>query len=141
RTAAILALRDRPLELVVLDRMILDFHREPANARFVARPLRHGPALHYTVQLEPEVEVQVTRLVFLHDEAQCRRALLPRRSHGRRRATRRLARLREITLAPILGELRRCALRATAAFLRRHCLLASPVMTDHQPASFMPCGA
>ena len=68
RAAAVLALRDRSLEGVVVDRVILDLHREPLDGRIVARALGHGPALHHAVELEAEVEVEMTRRVLLDDE-------------------------------------------------------------------------
>ena len=97
--------------------MILDFHGEPPHRRVVARPLRHGPALHHAVELEAEIEVQMARRVLLHDEAQA--ALRARRAS----ASRRFLGFREVALALVLGERRplgRGALRRAAFGFRRH---------------------
>ena len=90
--AAILTLRDRALERVVLDRMVLDMDRQALFARDQARPARHGPALHHPVELEPQIIVQPAGGVFLDDVAAALRA---------RGAATRLRRHPEITLLPI----------------------------------------
>ncbi len=69
RSAAIFALGDDPLEIAIVERMILGTHGEAVFARVQARPLGHGPAFQHPVELEPEVPVQPGRLVLLHDEA------------------------------------------------------------------------
>src|SRR5690606_15919536 len=69
RPSAVLALGDRPLELAVVDRMVLDFHRQALDGRIDARALRHGPALHDAVQLQPEIVVQPAGVVLLDDVA------------------------------------------------------------------------
>ena len=56
--AAVLAGRDHALELRVLDRVILDLHREPLDARIEGGPLRHGPREQHAVPFEAEVVVQ-----------------------------------------------------------------------------------
>src|SRR3954464_14148962 len=66
--AAIFAFRDGAFELVVFDRMVFDLHREPLLARYQAWPARHRPALHHTVEFEPQIVVQTRRGVFLDDE-------------------------------------------------------------------------
>ena len=71
RAAAVLALRDGALEVVVFDRMILDVDGEPLVARHEARAARHRPAHHHAVELEPQVVVQPRRGVLLDDEAGC----------------------------------------------------------------------
>ena len=63
--AAVLAGGDRPLERVVLDRVILDLHGEAPLRRIERRPLRHRPALHHAVELEAEIVVEMTRGVLL----------------------------------------------------------------------------
>src|SRR5437762_10325398 len=68
RAAAILALRDGTLEVVVFDRMILDLHRQPLLAGDQAWSARDGPALHHTVELEPQVVVEAAGGVLLDDE-------------------------------------------------------------------------
>ena len=69
RAAAILALRDRALELTVLEGMILHVHRKALLARDQARTARHRPALQHAVQLQPEIVVQAPGSVFLDDVA------------------------------------------------------------------------
>ena len=68
RAAAILALRDGTLEVVVFDRMILDLHRQPLLAGDQAWSASDGPALHYAVELEPQVVVEAAGGVLLDDE-------------------------------------------------------------------------
>ncbi len=74
--AAVLALGDDALELAVLERVILDVHRQPLVGRVEAGPLRHRPALQHAVQLEPEVVVQAARRVLLDHERERSRAAL-----------------------------------------------------------------
>jgi hypothetical protein len=50
--------------------MILDLHREPFDGWIQAGPLWNCPALHDSIELEPQIEVQVTRCVLLDNEAQ-----------------------------------------------------------------------
>src|SRR5262249_55808386 len=101
RSTAVLTLRDRPLEGVVLDGMIFDLHREPFDARVVARTLGDRPALHDAVELEAKIEMEATRRVFLNDEPQsASRALCHRISF-------RLGRLREVALSLVLSKRRR----------------------------------
>src|SRR5262249_18200226 len=69
RAAAILALRDRALEGVVFDRVILDVNREPLLAWHEARAAGYRPALHDAAELEPQVVVQAARGVLLDDVA------------------------------------------------------------------------
>src|SRR4029077_19030326 len=75
--AAVLSLGNGSLERVVLDRVILDLHREPLDRRVEARPLRPSPALHHAIELEPQVEVQVARGVLLDDIRQLGGRLAP----------------------------------------------------------------
>jgi hypothetical protein len=60
--------RDRALEIVVLDRVVLDVHGEAFFARHQARPARHRPAFHHAVEFEPQVVMQPRRRVFLDHE-------------------------------------------------------------------------
>src|SRR5690242_8194383 len=70
RAAAVFAGRDDPLELAVIERMILDVNGEPPLLRVEARPFRHRPALQHAVQFETEIVVQAPRRVLLDDEGQ-----------------------------------------------------------------------
>ena len=65
---AVVALRDEPLEIAVLDRMILDVHREPLLRGVVRRSLGHRPGAEHALHLEPEVPVQPGGRVLVHDE-------------------------------------------------------------------------
>jgi hypothetical protein len=56
------------LEVGVIDRVILDLNRKPLLGRIERRPLRYGPGLEHPVHLEPEVVVQASGVVLLHDE-------------------------------------------------------------------------
>ena len=66
--AAVLALRDLALEVGVVERMVLDVHREPLVAGHQARPAGDGPARQRVADLEAEVVVQPPRRVLLHHE-------------------------------------------------------------------------
>src|SRR3546814_8669412 len=74
--------------------------REAPVRRVQARALGHGPALQHAVELEAEVVVQPACGVLLDDEAVTA-------AGGRAFAAGRLARLPEITLAPVRLEGRR----------------------------------
>src|SRR6185437_637225 len=69
-TTTVLPLGNRPFEAVVLDRMILHLHRQPLHGWIGTRSLRNGPALHDIAELQPEVEVEMTRGVLLHDKGE-----------------------------------------------------------------------
>src|SRR5215212_1622584 len=91
--------------------MVLDFHRQSAHARIVARALRHRPALHHAVELQTKIEVKMTRGVLLNDEAQRTFRLWARRpAFG-------LFRLGKIALPLVVAE--RFALR-WRSFTRSH---------------------
>ena len=96
--AAVLAVRDDPLEVEVLDGVVLDVHREVADLRIQGEALGHGPAHEHAVDLEPEVVVQRAGPVTLDHEA--------RRAVARHRLGRagRLAGLGEVPLLPVLLE-------------------------------------
>ncbi len=68
RARAVVAGRDQPLEVRVLDGVVLDVDREPLVGRVRRRALRHGPGLQHAVVLEPEVVVRAPRRVLLDDE-------------------------------------------------------------------------
>ena len=65
RAAAVLALRDRAFESVVLDRMIFDVHGEPLFAGHQARTARHRPALHHAIEFEAQIVMQPRGRMFL----------------------------------------------------------------------------
>jgi len=95
--AAVLALGDGPLERVVLDGVILHLHRQPLDRRIEAGTLGYGPALHDSVELQPQVVVQVAGRVLLDHKSE----LLS----GAGLSTGRLVRAAEISLAPVLRQL------------------------------------
>src|SRR6266542_738027 len=64
----VVARRDEPLEVRVLDRMVLDLDGHPLVGWVVGRALRHRPAPERAVELETEVPVEPPRGVLLHDE-------------------------------------------------------------------------
>jgi hypothetical protein len=68
RAAAVLALRNRALEVAVIQRMVLDLHREPLVVGVERRTFRHSPRLEDPIKLKPQVVVQVRRRVLLDDE-------------------------------------------------------------------------
>ncbi len=68
RARAVVPLRDDPLEVAVLERVVLDQHREALVGLVARGPLGHGPGAQHTVHLEPEVEVELPGRVLVDDE-------------------------------------------------------------------------
>src|SRR5262249_29476535 len=68
RAAAVLALRDHALEVAVVERTVLDLHRQALHLRVQAGALGHRPAPQHAAVLEAEVAVEVARVVLLDDE-------------------------------------------------------------------------
>ena len=68
RAGAVVARGDEALEVAVLERVILDVHREPLVGRVVRGSFRHGPGAEHALHLEPEIEVQPAGGVLVHDE-------------------------------------------------------------------------
>ena len=68
--AAVLALRDRPLEFGVLDGVILDVDGEALIGGVEARTLGDRPAQQDAVELEAKVVMQARGGVLLNDKAQ-----------------------------------------------------------------------
>ena len=98
RAAAVLSLRDRAFEVAIVERVVLDLHRQTANLRVQRRALGHRPGLEHPVELQAEVVVQPRRLVLLDHEAQAVRG-------ARRFAPARLGGLREVADRLVAGEL------------------------------------
>src|SRR5580658_7638610 len=67
-SAAVLPARDDALELQVLDRVVLDVHRDPPDAGIERWAPGHRPARQYAVDLEPQVVVQPGCAMPLHHE-------------------------------------------------------------------------
>src|SRR6266446_1684581 len=70
RTGAVLLRGNDAFEGSVLDRMVFDVHRQALVGRVEAGPLGNGPAQQHTIELEPEIVVEMTGGVFLDDERQ-----------------------------------------------------------------------
>ena len=68
RPAAVLALRDHPLEVDVFQRMVLGLHRQPLLLRVERRSLRHRPALQHPAEFQPQVVMIRARLMLVHDK-------------------------------------------------------------------------
>src|SRR4029450_6210999 len=83
---AVVPLRDLALERRVVERVVLDVHREVLLPRLHRHALRHRPARERAVHLEPEVVVQPRGVVPLHDEDRVLALLL--RGEGLRRLLR-----------------------------------------------------
>ena len=109
--AGAVALRDHALELAVLDRVILDVHRQPLVGGVDGRALRHRPRQQHAVVLDAEVVVQRGGQVLLDaEEARLAALGLPRPDHG-----------------VVAGGLRRAAEVALLAIrLERHSVLIVP---------------
>jgi hypothetical protein len=90
---------DHALEVDVLERMVLDLHREPLLAWIEAWTLRHGPALEHATHLQAEIVMQPPRRMLVDDEKQ-QRILAP----TLRGAPFRLRRLGKIAPAAIFKE-------------------------------------
>src|SRR5262249_38065093 len=69
RAAAILALRNGALELVVFDRMILGLNGKTLLAGNEAWAAGDRPTLHHPIKLEPEIIMQAPRRVLLNDKS------------------------------------------------------------------------
>ena len=97
RSAAILALRDRALEVAIVERMVLDLDREALIVRIERGTPRHRPGLEHAVEFETEVVVKARRVVLLNDKTP------PLPGADRRRAGR-LRGFREIPLRLVCRE-------------------------------------
>ncbi len=82
RARSVVAGGDDALEVAVLDRVILDVHREPLLLRVPRRSLGHRPALEHAVHLEAQVVVQAPRGVLLHHEEAPARGRVPSEGLG-----------------------------------------------------------
>ena len=98
-SAAVFALGNDPLELPVIERMVLDMDGQPLLPRIEARSLRHRPALQDAVELEAKIIVQPPRRMLLDDKGEPGAGFLMRR-----RGARRLRRLAEIPFASVFLE-------------------------------------
>jgi hypothetical protein len=81
----VLLRRYHAFELAILERMILDMHRETLVVGIEARAFRNRPAQQNAVELEAKVVVQVAGGVLLDDEQRFARTTPPHASRGFRR--------------------------------------------------------
>lgn len=95
---AVVPLGDAAFEIGIVQRMVLNLHREPLHRRVEARPLGHRPALQGAIQLQAEVVVQAAGVVLLDAIAEQPGAVLARLAAAGLRG------LAEIALAGVLGE-------------------------------------
>ena len=65
---AVLALRDLAFEIGVVERVVLDVHRQPAHARVQAGSLGHRPTLEHLAELQAQVIMQSPGVVLLDHE-------------------------------------------------------------------------
>ncbi len=65
---AIVAGGDDPLEVAVLQRVILHLHGQPLVIHVVRRALWHGPGAEHALHLEAKVEVELAGGVLMDDE-------------------------------------------------------------------------
>ena len=123
---SVLALRDDTFEGAVLDGVVLDVHGEPLVAGVEGRALGHGPAEQHAVELEPEIVVEPGRGVLLDAVGG---------PAGRPLLARRLGRLREVALLPVVLEGHPgIAYASQAAGLRAHaCQCENP--GRHEPST------
>ncbi len=98
RAAAILSLRDDPLEPAIIERVVFDMDRQAPLARIEARPFGHRPAFQHPVELQAEIVMQPARRVLLHDKGE--RPRFGAAPDGARR----LRGLAEIALSLVLGQ-------------------------------------
>jgi hypothetical protein len=73
RAAAVLAFRDRPLEIAIGERMVFHLDRQPLLPRVERGSASHGPRLEDAVELRPQIIVQTAGVVLLHHEPPARR--------------------------------------------------------------------
>jgi hypothetical protein len=95
---AVLAFRDDPLEIEVLERVVLGRLREPALVEAVRNTLWYGPRFEHAVHFEPEIVVKVARRMQLDNEPAP--AALAAPAWYRRR----FGRLREVPLPAVCVE-------------------------------------
>src|SRR6202047_1429259 len=68
RARAIFALRNISLEIKVFDPVVIGADRKPLFAGREARAFGDRPAFQHSVHLEPQIVMEPSRRVFLHDE-------------------------------------------------------------------------
>src|SRR5438552_7390273 len=70
-SAAVISLRNYPLEIFVLDGMIFHFHAEMFFTLLPGQPFRDCPRLENTVHLQPKIVMQTAGIMLLNDETRC----------------------------------------------------------------------
>src|SRR6266700_37133 len=68
RAPAIFSLRDDPLPFEIVHRVVFGLNRQPLVAGNKARTAGDGPAFQHSVELKPQIEMQATRIMPLHDK-------------------------------------------------------------------------
>jgi hypothetical protein len=99
---SVLACRNDPFEVQILDRVVFDVERSPPRPGIQGGPLGHRPAGEHPFDLQTEVVVEPARPVTLDDESPPVR----RRRRGDRAGG--LAGLRKVPFAPVRVELVTC---------------------------------
>ena len=137
--AAVFALGNHALELVVVERVRLGLHGQSLDGRVERRSLRHGPREHHTAVLETEIVVELAGPVLLDDE-------LARTIGGALdRPPRRLGRHGKVALAVVFGEpaetteVGQGALGHERASFRLHRRTTRPGYPASEPVVWTPC--
>src|SRR5436305_11306875 len=66
--SAVVAFGDDPLEIAVLDGVVLDMDGEAFVGRVARRPFGHGPRFQHPVHLEPQIEMEPGGGMLVNDE-------------------------------------------------------------------------
>src|SRR4030095_3513563 len=74
-TRSVRAFRKRPLKFEIVQAVIGNRHSEPLIIRIHRRPFRHRPGFPDAVYLQPKVEMQPPRVMFVNDEPFANRGL------------------------------------------------------------------
>ncbi|MEZ5332470.1 MAG: hypothetical protein R2991_10560 [Thermoanaerobaculia bacterium] len=82
RAGAVVALGDQPLEVAVLERVVLRLHGEPLLGGIEGRALGYGPGAQDAAHLQTQVVVQAPGRVLLDDEQAGRAAPSPPNGSG-----------------------------------------------------------
>ena len=64
----VIALRDNPLEIFIIERVVFHHHGQPFYGRIQRDALRDRPALQHPLHLEPEIVMEGTGRVLLDDK-------------------------------------------------------------------------
>ena len=67
-SSAVVPFRNDPLEVTILERVILNFYREALVGRICGRALGDRPRHEDAIQFEPQIPMQPRRIVHVHDQ-------------------------------------------------------------------------